>query len=106
VGVVAFVVAASAAEPKVTVSAAQVAAMDRILGGQDHGPLLTSGRAMVKANDDPATKAQTAWVFVFGPGGKFLPPGPGGQAVIQIKLQIVLVDDQSGEAIRSSVVSG
>jgi hypothetical protein len=103
-GVAATSVDAGAPPPKVTLVAAEASAFERAFGAGDRGPVVTAGRAMAKANDDPTTSARTAWVIVIGPGGLFQPQGPE-RTPTPIQLQIIVVDDPTGDVVAASVIS-
>src|SRR5689334_20912484 len=86
--------------PAVTADQALATANGYEAGGDDRGRLLgvARGRAHQYSNDP----LRTVWVVVYGPGGTMPAEGPpGGQSPIY--LQIVLIDDQSGEFLRSTV---
>jgi hypothetical protein len=68
---------------------------------KDHGPVIGISRGRAKQFDEPTDKMRTVWVVVYGPGGTV--------AVLDgfqnITLQVVLIDDQTGEYLRSQVES-
>jgi hypothetical protein len=88
--------------PKVDASTAIKTATANLYG--EHGPLLALGRGRAKKFEDATEPVRTVWVAVFGPGGTVPLQGPdGGWA--PISLQVVLIDDQSGEFLRDYIES-
>jgi hypothetical protein len=94
---------ATAPPPAVTPEAALSIAEAHAMGGPVRGPLLGVGRG--RAAPDAASPERTVWVIAFGPGGQVPLTGPNGGSE-PILLQIVAVDDQTGEFMRSYIKSG
>lgn len=88
--------------PKVDRSATAAIAVANV--GAARGDILAVGRARARQFDDPASPLRTVWVVVFGPGGQVPITGPQGGSA-RIVLQLVLVDDQTGEFLRSYIKS-
>jgi hypothetical protein len=87
--------------PAVTADQALATADGYEAGGDDRGRLLgvARGRAPEYVNDPK----RTVWVVVYGPGGTMPAEGPAAGGQSPIHLQIVLVDDQTGAFLRSTV---
>ena len=87
--------------PALTADQALATANGYEAGGDLRGRLLgvARGRAPQYVND----AKRTVWVVVYGPGGTMPAEGPAAAAQSPIHLQIVLIDDQSGEFLRSTV---
>ena len=94
---------ASAPPPAVAAEAAVRTAEANAMGGPLRGPLLGVGRG--RAAPDAVSPVKTVWVVEFGPGGQVPLNGPNG-GTAPILLQIVAVDDQTGEFMRSYIKSG
>ena len=88
--------------PKVDASTAIKTATANLYG--EHGPLLALGRGRAKKFEDATEPVRTVWVAVFGPGGTVPLQGPDG-GLAPISLQVVLIDDQSGEFLRDDIES-
>ena len=68
---------------------------------KDHGPIIGISRGRAKQFDEPTDKVRTVWIVVYGAGGK-VGVLDGFQ---DITLQVVLIDDQTGEYVRSQIES-
>jgi hypothetical protein len=83
---------------------ASATAETHIFGGASHGTLIGASRGRAKLYEDASDPVRTVWVFVYGPGGQVQVEGPPG-GYQDITMQVVLVDDQTGEFLRGETES-